>query len=60
MEAKEPLKGQLYHREKSQRYLYVLDEEIGAVYCFKRKVNQIRSKVLILSGCEFLDYPSKV
>ena len=56
---KEPIKGELYHREKSQRYLFVLDDDIGAVYCFKRKVNQIRSKVLILSGCEFLDYPSK-
>ena len=58
MDEKEPIKGQLYHREKAQRYIYVLDDEIGAVYCFKRKVNQIRSKVLILSGCSFLSYPS--
>ena len=52
------LKGELYHRERSQKYLYALDSEIGAIYCFKRKVNKIRSKVIILSNCEFLEYPS--
>jgi hypothetical protein len=55
---KELLKGELFHREKATKYLYALDEEIGVTYCFKKKVNQIRSKVIILSGSELLDYPS--
>ena len=54
------LKGELFHREKAQKFLYVLDSDIGALYCFKRKVNRIRSKVIILSKCEVLDYPSKI
>lgn len=52
------LQGELFHRERGQKYLYVLDQDIGAIYCFKRKVNQIRSKVIILSQSKFLSYPS--
>ena len=54
------LQGELFHREKAQKYIYVLDQEIGAIYCFKKRVNRIRSKVIILSKCEFSDYPSNL
>ena len=54
------IKGELFHRENAQKYIYVLDQQLGVIYCFKRKVNSFRSKVIILSQCEILDYPSNL
>jgi hypothetical protein len=56
----ELLQGELFHRERGQKYLYALDHEKGILYCFKRKVNKIRSKVIVLSGSLFPSYPSTI